>query len=62
MFSGFLRFWSIAVITADRVFLLLDTQYIYSNLAFEDLLRAVDIWRVSSLILRMYRRLFNGAV
>lgn len=62
MFSGFLRFWSIAVITADRVFLLLDTQYIYSNLAFEDLLRAVDTWRVSSLILRMYRRLFNGAV
>ncbi len=62
MFSGFLRFWSIAVITADRVFLLLDTQYIYSNLAFENLLRAVDIWRVSSLILRMYRRLFNGAV
>ena len=62
MFSGFLRFWSIAVITADRVFLLLDTQYIYSNLAFENLLRAVDIWRVSSLILRMYRRLFHGAV
>ena len=62
MFSGFLRFWSIAVITADRVFLLLDTQYIYSNLAFEDLLRAVDTWRVSSLILRMYQRLFNGAV
>jgi hypothetical protein len=62
MFSGFLRFWSIAVSTADRVFLPLDTQYIYSNLAFEDLLRAVDIWRVSSLILRMYRRLFNGAV
>ena len=62
MFSGFLRFWSIAVITADRVFLLLDTQYIYSNLAFENLLRAVDIWRVSSLILRMYQRLFNGAV
>ena len=62
MFSGFLQFWSIAVITADRVFLLLDTQYIYSNLAFENLLRAVDIWRVSSLILRMYERLFNGAV
>ena len=62
MFSGFLRFWSIAVITADRVFLLLDTQYIYSNLAFENLLRAVDTWRVSSLILRMYQRLFNGAV
>ena len=62
MFSGFLQFWSIAVITADRVFLLLDTQYIYSNLAFEDLLRAVDTWRVSSLILRMYQRLFNGAV
>ena len=62
MFSGFLQFWSIAVITADRVFLLLDTQYIYSNLAFENLLRAVDTWRVSSLILRMYRRLFNGAV
>ena len=62
MFSGFLRFWSIAVITADRVFLLLDTQYIYSNLAFENLLRAVDIWRVSSLILRMNQVLFNGAV
>ena len=62
MFSGFLRFWSIAVITADRVFLLLDTQYIYSNLASEDLLRAVDTWRVSSVILRMYQRLFNGAV
>ena len=62
MFSGFLRFWSIAVITADRVFLLLDTQYIYSNLAFENLLRAVDIWRVSSLILRIYQWRFNGAV
>ncbi len=62
MFSGFLQFWSIAVITADRVFLLLDTQYIHSNLVSEDLLKAVDTWRVSSLILRMYQRLFNGAV
>ena len=62
MFSGFLRFWSIALITADRVFLLLDTQYIYLSLAFEGLLRFADTWQFSSLILRMYRRLFNGAV
>lgn len=62
MFSGFLRFWSIAVITADRVFLLLDTQYIYLSLAFEGLLRFADTWQFSSLILRMNQVLFNGAV